>query len=86
MFNIITSILTILSLIGVVLNIKKKISCFYIWFITNASWTIIDFYKDIPAQGTLFFIYTLLAVYGIYEWKKEKVEGRNEDSNSEEST
>jgi nicotinamide riboside transporter PnuC len=71
MFITITIILTILALLGVVLNIKKNIWCFYIWLVTNASWAVIDFYKGIPAQGVLFSIYTLLAVYGIYEWKKK---------------
>jgi nicotinamide riboside transporter PnuC len=71
MFTTITIILTILALLGVILNIKKNIWCFYIWLVTNASWAVIDFYKGIPAQGVLFSIYTLLAVYGIYEWKKK---------------
>jgi nicotinamide mononucleotide transporter len=72
MFTIITSVLTLLSLLGVILNIKKKIACFYIWFFTNASWCVIDFYKGIPMQGLLFAIYTGLAVYGIIEWRKKK--------------
>jgi nicotinamide riboside transporter PnuC len=71
MFTTITIILTILALLGVVLNIKKNIWCFYIWLVTNASWAVIDFHKGIPAQGVLFSIYALLAVYGIYEWKKK---------------
>ena len=69
-FNVGTSALTLLALIGVVLNIKKRIECFYIWLFTNASWAIIDFYKDVPAQGVLFTIYTVLALYGILEWRK----------------
>ncbi len=73
-FSILTGILTVLALIGVVLNIKKNIACFYIWFITNSMWAIVDFYKGIPAQGVLFTIYTGLAVYGIYEWRKKNAE------------
>lgn len=71
LFTILTSILTLLALIGVVLNIKKKILCFYIWLFTNASWAAVDFYKGIPMQGLLFTVYTFLAVYGIYEWRKK---------------
>ena len=70
LFNIFTGLLTILALIGVILNIKKNKACFYIWFVTNTSWAIVDFYKGIPMQGLLFSIYTLLAVWGIWEWKK----------------
>lgn len=72
LFTILTSILTLLALIGVVLNIKKKVLCFYIWLFTNASWAVVDFYKGIPMQGLLFTVYTFLAVYGIYEWRKHE--------------
>jgi nicotinamide riboside transporter PnuC len=72
LFDVVTGVLTLLALVGVVLNIKKNIWCFYIWLVTNASWAFVDFYKGIPAQGVLFTIYTLLAVYGIVEWRKEK--------------
>lgn len=72
LFNILTGLLTILALIGVVLNIKKNKACFYIWLVTNASWACIDFYKDIPAQGILFTIYTGLAVWGIFAWKEKE--------------
>lgn len=61
------------SLIGVYLNIKKKHECFVIWFFTNASWTVYDFYIGAYAQSFLFFIYTLLALYGLYEWRFKKV-------------
>lgn len=70
-FDIFTGLLTLLALVGVVLNIKRKIACFYIWLFTNAAWAVVDFVKGIPAQGILFTIYTGLAVWGIMEWKKD---------------
>ncbi len=70
-FTIFTAVLTVLALVGVVLNIKRKRACFYIWLFTNASWAVVDFYKGIPAQGLLFTVYTALAVWGILEWKEE---------------
>lgn len=69
--NQLSWIITVLSLIGVILNIKKKRACFYIWAVTNAAWTIIDWEKGIPAQASLFFIYFLLALWGIWEWRKK---------------
>lgn len=72
LFILFTALLTILAIIGVVLNIKKKTSCFYIWTFTNAAWAVVDFYKGIPAQGILFTVYTGLAIYGIYEWRKHE--------------
>ena len=70
--NIITWALAGFALIGVVLNIRKRRECFYIWSVTNAAWAVIDFLKGIPAQGALFAVYFLLSIYGIYEWRTEK--------------
>ena len=69
MITELTWVLAALSLIGVWLNIKKKSECFAIWLITNASWTIYDFSIKAYAQSALFLIYTILAVYGLYEWR-----------------
>jgi len=62
---------TIASIVGVILNIKKKRICFFIWLFTNLSWTIYDFFIKAYAQSALFLIYTILAIYGIYEWRKK---------------
>jgi len=58
--------LTLLSLVGVVLNIKKKRICFIIWAITNLSWAIVDFKANLPAQGVLFLVYFLFGCVGTY--------------------
>ena len=71
MFTLVTGLLTVLAIVGVVLNIHKKRLCFYIQFVTNSFWAVIDFYKGIPMQGLLFVIYTGLALYGIVKWKEK---------------
>lgn len=68
-----TWLLTVLSLLGVILNIKKKRICFVIWAFTNLVWAIVDFMEGIPAQGILFIGYFLLSLWGIYEWRKGKI-------------
>lgn len=67
-------ILTILSIFGVVLNAHRKRVCFLVWMFTNFCWMIIDFKQGIPEQGTLFFIYFLLAIYGWVKWRKNEKE------------
>jgi nicotinamide riboside transporter PnuC len=58
------------SLIGTILNIKKKRICFVIWLVTNALWTAYDLYiKNYPQAG-LFAVYVVLAVWGIIAWRK----------------
>jgi len=59
-----------LSLIGVVLNIKKKRLCFIVWTITNLAWCVIDFRSGLPEQGWLFVGYTVLSVWGWFKWGK----------------
>ena len=71
MFEILTAILTIISIVGVILNIKKLRICFVLWIFSNFSWMIVDFYRGIYAQSVLFFVYFLLAIYGLIEWKKD---------------
>ncbi len=66
-----TWILTTASIAGVVLNIWKNEYCFLVWIFTNATWAVIDFKKRIPAQGILFTIYFMLAIWGFIQWRME---------------
>ena len=61
---------SIASLIGVYLNIKKKVACFWIWAVTNAIWTFVDIKHGINAQAALQAVYFMLAIYGICQWSK----------------
>ena len=71
-FEIFTWIITAAAIVGVVLNIKKKRECFFVRAVTNASWCIVDLVKGIYAQSFLFLVYFVLALWGIWEWRKEK--------------
>lgn len=64
-------IVTLLSLTGVILNIYKIRYCFYIWLFTNGFWCIFDFVNGLYSQSFLFFIYFILAIYGIIKWSKK---------------
>ena len=63
-------IITILSIVGVVANIYKKRWGFGVWIFTNSTWAYIDFKHGLPAQGWLFIIYTILAIWGLIKWRK----------------
>lgn len=65
--------LTGLSLAGVILNCLKKRQCFLLWMVSNASWALVDFHAaqtnpQLYAQGWLFTIYFILAVWGWFKW------------------
>ena len=69
--NSISWIFAIFSLIGVILNIYKKKICFVIWTFTNGFWCIYDFYNGLYSQSLLFFIYFILALFGLYKWRRK---------------
>ena len=62
-------LITILSIMGVVLNVKRVRACFHVWAVTNAAWMVIDITHGLYAQATLFAVYFLLAIWGIVEWR-----------------
>lgn len=56
------------ALVGVWLNIRRHVACFWIWTATNATWAVVDYLHGIHAQATLQLIYLALAIYGIVSW------------------
>jgi nicotinamide riboside transporter PnuC len=58
------------SLVGVVLNIRRRRECFFVWAVTNASWTIVDVYHGISSQAALQAVYFCLALWGIVALRK----------------
>lgn len=72
MLNNLMWIVSFASLAGVVMNIKKRRECFFVWLITNSLWCIYDLYIGAYAQSGLFAVYVGLAVYGIIEWRIKK--------------
>ena len=63
-------ITAVAALVGVWLNIKKHVACFWIWTGTNAAWAYVDLVHGIYAQSVLHVIYVALAVYGITQWRE----------------
>jgi len=65
-------LLTILSIIGVILNIYKRRECFVIWTLTNGLWAVYDYSIGAWEQGLLFTVYFGLAVWGWVRWTLEE--------------
>ena len=66
--TLITWLLTMLSILGAVLNIKKKRSGFAVYTLANLGWIIVDIYHGIYAQAALFVVFTALSIWGWIEW------------------
>jgi len=67
-----TYLITAASIIGTIANIYKKRWCFMIWLFTNSAWCVIDTMHGLYAQSMLFVVYTILAVWGLIQWRKEQ--------------
>ena len=59
---------TILSLAAQWLICRKIIECWILWFIVDALYAGLYFYKGIPAHGILLCAYTIMAVIGYFVW------------------
>lgn len=70
MLEIITWIIVGFSIIAGFYNARKSIISYFIWPFTNASLMIINVIQHQYAQALLWFIYLVLVVYGIYNWRK----------------
>jgi nicotinamide riboside transporter PnuC len=62
-------VLALVAIIGVILNIQKKPSGFIFYTISNIGWISVNFYYEIYAQMFLFSVFTVLSVYGWWNWK-----------------
>lgn len=64
--------LTINSILGALLNARKRIEGFYLWAAGNLGWMIWALYNGIYSQAVLWLVYFIITVYGIYQWRKIK--------------
>jgi nicotinamide mononucleotide transporter len=62
---------TTMSLAATWLTIKKKFENWHIWIVTDLIYTGMYLNKELYLTAVLYFIFTILAVYGLLEWKKK---------------
>jgi nicotinamide riboside transporter PnuC len=66
-------IATLIAMIGVVLNARHNIICFYLWIGSNSYYTVVNVLSGSYSQAALFAFNLVMAVYGIYCWKRKEV-------------
>ncbi len=64
--------LTVLSLVGTALNVKKIKYCFYLWTVANILWFIYDIFTGLYSRSVLDAVQLGMAVWGIIAWNKKK--------------
>lgn len=76
-WTILSWVMSAVALAGTFMNAERNKYGFYFWLLSNMYMTIRFAVIGEYAQMTLFFVYTLLAVRGIFSWgKKEKEDQR----------
>lgn len=62
---------TIFALIGTVMVIKKYLENWIVWIVVDAVSIGLYFYKELYFTSLLFLLFTIIAVKGYFEWKKQ---------------
>lgn len=63
---------TIISVIGVILNNRKMIACFYLWILSNSISMGLHVSCHFWSLATRDALFTLLAIEGILQWRETK--------------
>ena len=68
--QIISYIITALSIIATVGNAFQKRWCFVVWLFTNAFWIVYDIWIGAYGQAMLYVANFIICVIGLKKWKK----------------
>lgn len=66
------AITTVISLLAQWLLCRKIIETWCLWFIVDALYVGLYFYKGIPFHGAIFFIYLGMALIGFWRWQQQR--------------
>lgn len=77
-WTILSWIMSAVALLGTIINAEQNKYGFAFWIISNLYMVIRFAVIGEYAQMTLFFIYFLLAIRGIYVWSKNEVKKNSE--------
>lgn len=62
---------TIFAILGTYLVIKRKIENWLIWIVVDFIASGMYYYKELYLTSLLFFAYTIVAIFGYFNWKKK---------------
>ena len=74
---------TSLSVIGMWMLSRKYIEQWGVWFVVDLASTALYIYKDVYGRAVLYGIYTAMAVYGYFIWRKHDRVNLNPNLNLE---
>jgi len=69
--ELLDSVTTTLSLIGLYLLTNKRLQSWFFWIIADLLYIILFYQNQLYLSSGLYFIFLILATYGFINWKKE---------------
>lgn len=73
MMNIISYVITVITLIGTLGNSFQKIWCFYIWIPTNLFWVVYNVAIRQYQQAIIYTVNCITSIIGLIKWSKNAV-------------
>lgn len=64
------SFTTSLSIVGMWMLARKYIEQWLVWFVVDAVYVYLYYYKGIYFSGTLYAFYTIMAIAGYFRWRR----------------
>jgi len=61
---------TLCQMIGILLNARKKISCWYVWLLSNVFLCVYSFVLNLWPVFVLNLVFVLFNIYGFRQWRK----------------
>jgi nicotinamide mononucleotide transporter len=65
------SFITVMSIVTTFYMIQKKIESWIIWVVVDMIATYLYYVRDIKLYSLLYFVLTVVAVYGFWHWRRE---------------
>lgn len=72
MMNIISYVITAITLIGTLGNSFQKIWCFYIWIPTNLFWVVYNIVIGQYQQAIIYTVNCITSIIGLIKWSEQK--------------
>ncbi len=66
----ITWSLSAISMVGAILNVKKRPSSFAFWVVSNWGWVLVSAYRNDWAQASMWVLYGCISAWGLCSWRK----------------